>query len=246
MKNPFDLTGKSVFVSGASSGIGKATAVLLSSLGASLTISGRNVQRLDETFQILEGEGHRQIVCDFCDYDDTAAKIADTNKFDGVVYCIGTQKTGVAKSLTANDLKEVFDTNFNAVVNLNTLLFEGKKINKGASVVIVSSIAAYYPEVGNAAYSASKGALSAFAKVLALESAKRKIRVNTVSPAMVRTPLLQKFDVTDEQFAENEKKYPLGYSEPEDVAAAIAFLLSDGARQITGADIKIDGGLTLQ
>ena len=247
MTTPFDLSGKHLLITGASSGIGRATAVLCAALGAKLTINGRNTDRLNQTLQSLDGEGHSVMCCDLTDYDKTAELVKNIEKLDGAVFCTGTQKTCVAKCLDRETVNSLFETNFTATVNLNTLLFENKKINKGASLVFISSIAALgYAEVGNAAYGATKGALTAFAKVLALENVKRKIRVNTVSPAMVRTPLLEKFDVSEEQFAENEKKYPLGYGNPEDVAAAVAFLLSDGAKWITGTDLKLDGGLTLQ
>lgn len=245
MNNPFSLEGKHILITGASSGIGKATATLCAELGATLTISGRNKVRLNETLSLLKGDGHSCVDCDLSNYDDVATKIPLINKLDGVVYCAGTLRNCVAKDVTQDIVNEVFSVNFNAIIHLNTLLFESKKINKGASIVFVSSVATSYAEVGNAVYSASKGALTSFSRVLALESAKRKIRVNTVSPAMVRTPLLEKFDVSAEQFAEDEKKYPLGYSAPEDIAPSIAFLLSDAAAKITGADIKIDGGVTL-
>jgi len=243
--NPFDLSGKHILITGASSGIGKAIAILCSELGATLTVSGRNEKRLEETFSLLLGSGHVKVAMDLTDYVNTAKMVESFNKFDGVVYCVGTQQNCIAKTMTDSVLNDVFKVNFNSIINLNTLLFENKKINKSASIVFISSVASQYAEVGNAAYSASKGALTAFARVLALENAKRKIRVNTVSPAMVRTPLLKKFDVSEEQFAEDEKKYPLGYSDADDIAPAVTFLLSDGALKITGADIKIDGGLTL-
>ncbi len=244
--NPFSLSGRTILVTGASSGIGRATAIACSQMGGSLIIVGRNEHRLQDTLSALAGEGHQSVICDLTDQGSVQNLVAQIDKVDGIVYCAGTQETCITKMLTEEIVHNVMDTNFISVAMLNAVLLLKKKIAKGASVVLVSSAAASkVAEIGNAAYSASKGALSAFGRVLAAELAPRKIRVNIVAPAMVRTAIMDKFDVTKEEFDADEKKYPLGYGEPEDVANTIIFLLSNASRWMTGTELIIDGGLTL-
>ena len=245
--NPFELKGKHLLITGGSSGIGKSTAVLCAQLGAQVMIVGRNQQRLEETMMLMGDGGHRSFQCDLADDGQISDLANSIDKLDGIVYCAGTIQTCIARNLTKDFCQRIFDANFYSAVGLNTLLLSKKKINKKASVVFVSSLSAYScAEYGNAAYGASKGALTAYARVLALEMSVRGCRVNIVSPGMVRTPILEKFDVSEEQFAEDEKKYPLGYGQPEDVANAIVFLLSDASRWITGSNLIMDGGLTLR
>lgn len=245
--SPFSLEGKGILVTGASSGIGRATAIACSKFGGKMIISGRNEERLLQTRELLSGEGHICKVCDLTLDSDIAALAEGIDKLDGIVYCAGTQQTCITKMLNKEVIQHLLDTNYLATALLNAVLLRQKKINNGASIVLVSSAAAnHVSEIGNAAYSASKGALSAFGRVLAAELAPRKIRVNIVAPAMVRTAIMEKFDVSEEAFLENEKLYPLGYGEPEDVANAIVFLLSGAARWITGTELLLDGGLTLR
>jgi len=243
---PFSLEGKSVLVTGASSGIGRATAIACSQHGAKVFVTGRNEARLAETLSMLAGEGHEAIVCELTSDKDVKALVGELPKLDGIVHCAGTQQTCITKMLDKAKLQGLMDTNFFSAAVLNATLMKAKLLSKGASVVFVSSAAASrVAEVGNAAYSASKGALSAYSRVLAAELAPRNIRVNTVAPGMVRTALMEKFDVTEEEFLENEKQYPLGYGKPDDVAYAIVFLLADASRWITGTELLMDGGLTL-
>ena len=243
---PFSLEGKTILITGASSGIGRATAVVCSQYGGRVVVTGRNEVRLAETLAMLAGEGHETIVCDLTSDEDIKTLVCKLSKLDGIVHCAGTQQTWITKMLDKATLQRLMDTNFFSAAVLNAALMKAKLLVKGASVVFVSSAAASrVAEVGNAAYSASKGALTAYSRVLAAELAPRNIRVNTISPGMVRTALMDKFDVTEEEFLENEKQYPLGYGKPEDVAYAIVFLLSDASRWITGTDLLMDGGLTL-
>lgn len=241
-----DLLGKHILITGASSGIGRQTSYLCASLGAVLAITGRNKIRLNDTLSSLSGEGHQAICCDQTNAEEVSNMVDQLPSLDGIVYCAGIQETCLTKNIDLPVLDKLMSTNFFSTVLLNTQLLQKKKLKKNASIVFVSSVAIEYAEIGNAVYSSSKAALTSFAHVLALELSSRRIRVNTVMPGMVRTPLREQFEVTEEQFEKDEMNYPLGYGEPEDVANAIVFLLSDASRWITGSDLLLDGGLTLK
>ncbi len=241
--NPFSLDGKTVLVTGASSGIGRATAVLCSRMGSLVIITGRNEDRLLHTMDSLYGEGHIQIAADLTEEASLAALVDGVPQLDGIVHCAGIGHRKPCKAITADDIATVMDANFNAAVMLQTSLLAKKKISKGASIVFVSSRAAEIPTVANALYSASKGALKSYAKCLSLELAPRAIRVNCICPAMVWTPLILKDGVTEEELQAEQAKYPLKrYGQPEDIANLAVFLLSDASSWMTGSCIDITGG----
>ena len=243
--NPFALTGKTILVTGASSGIGRATALLCARMGARVVLSGRNAERLQATLDLLEGEGHQAIRADLTDAAGREALASQVPALDGVAHCAGIGHRKLCKSLTEEDIAAVMTANLNAAVLLQSALLAGKKINRGASVVFLSSRTAEVPTVANALYSASKGALQSYAKCLALELAPRQIRVNCICPAMVWTPLILSEGATEEQLKEQEALYPLKrYGQPEDIANLAVFLLSDASSWMTGSCIDITGGAT--
>jgi NAD(P)-dependent dehydrogenase (short-subunit alcohol dehydrogenase family) len=245
--DPFSLVGKHILLTGASSGIGRAIAITCSEKGARVTLWARNKERLKETLSLMHGEGHMIKNIDMNDISAMSKHVLGMDCVDGIVHCAGTIKTCPTKYITRNDLNEVFSTNLFAPIELTTLLLEGKKINKGSSIVFISSISGgIIAQNGNAIYGASKGGIISYAKVLALELSPRKIRVNSILPGMVKTNLMKKVSIDSEQFMEDEKKYPLGYGEPNDVAYTVIFLLSEASRWMTGSNIIIDGGMTLQ
>lgn len=243
----FDLSGKQILITGASSGIGRSTAVISAGLGATLTITGRNEKRLNETLSSLFGEGHKAVCCDLTCSDSIKDMVDNLPLLDGIVYCAGIQETCLSKNVDDQVLDKLMNTNFRSTVLLNSQLLKKKKLKKNSSVVFISSVAALQcAEIGNAIYSSTKAAITSFARVLALELASRRIRVNIVSPGMVHTPLLDQFEMSAEQFRKDELNYPLGYGNPEDVANTVVFLLSDATKWMTGTDIVVDGGLTLR
>lgn len=245
--NLVNLSGKHLFVTGASSGIGRAVSILCADLGATLTITGRNEKRLNDTLTSLSGEGHTAICCELTDYGSMINMVEQLPLLNGVVFCAGVQETCLTKNINIKVLNKLLNTNYISTVLLNAQILSKKKIIKGASVVFISSIAASQcAEIGNAIYGSTKAALTSYARVLALELSARRIRVNTISPGMVHTPLQEQFDISPEQFQEDEKRYPLGYGEPEDVANVVAFLLSDASKWMTGSDLLLDGGFSLR
>ena len=241
--NPFSLNGKTILVTGASSGIGRATALLCSQMGARVVITGRNEARLQETLGSLSGEGNMLIAADLTDEESRTRLVKDTPALDGIVHCAGIGHRKPCKAINAEDIATVMNANFNAAVLLQACLLAKKKVNKGSSIVFISSRTAEIPTVANALYSASKGALKSYAKCLSLELAPRTVRVNCICPAMVWTPLVLNEGVTEEELQAEQAKYPLKrYGKPEDIANLAIFLLSDASSWMTGSCIDITGG----
>ena len=243
MDNPFSLSGKTILVTGASSGIGRATAELCAKMGARVVITGRNPERLLQTFVSLHGEGHLQIVADLTDTQQRSRLVKDLPELDGIAYCAGIGHRKPCKFLTEEDIATVMSANFSSIALLQAALMTTRKIKKGASLVFLSSRAADIPSNANALYSASKGALKSYAKCLSLEMAPRQVRVNCICPAMVWTPLVLSYGISKEELKEQETHYPLKrYGQPEDIANLTAYLLSDASSWMTGSCIDITGG----
>lgn len=242
--NPFTLEGKTILVTGASSGIGRGIAIACSMMGASVIVNGRNEQRLSETMSEMEGDDNLSLAADLSDNVALAEMVAKLPKLDGIVHCAGIGQRVLCKQLQESDLENMMNVNFKAPVMLQTEILKQKKINKSASIVFIASIACDSPTIGNAMYSASKGAIISYANCLALELAPRQIRVNCILPAMIWTELIFKGGITEEELKEDEKKYPLKrYGKPEDIANLSIYLLSDAAAWMTGSNIKITGGV---
>jgi NAD(P)-dependent dehydrogenase (short-subunit alcohol dehydrogenase family) len=248
MHNPFSLEGKTIFITGASSGIGRATAIECSKIGATVIITGRNKERLNETFCELEGKGHVQLIADLSIHDEIENLTNRLPTLDGCVNNAGFTKTLLTQFITFKSLDEIFKVNAIAPILLTQQLVKKKKINRSASIVFTCSTSGVYNAVlGNSMYSATKGAVNGFAKNVALELASKKIRVNCVCPGMISTSILNEGIITNEQLNQDMKKYPLKrYGKPEEVAYAIIYLLSDASAWVTGSNLLIDGGLTLQ
>ncbi len=242
--NPFSLQDKTVLVTGASSGIGRSIAIECSRMGAHVVVTARNPKRLHETFSSLEGCGHSEIIADMNDIEAIRYLATEVEELDGVVHCAGIGDRTLCRMISEKDIRKVMDVNFDAPVLLQRELLKRKKIAKASSVVFIASRAPFAPTIGNSLYSASKGALIAYAKVLAMELAPRKIRVNSICPAMVWTDLIRRdAEMTGTDFSEEEKKYPLGrYGQPQDVAYLCVYLLSDASAWMTGSCIDITGG----
>lgn len=243
--NPISLEGKTILVTGASSGIGRAIAIECSKLGATVICTGRNEERLAETLQAMAGENHMTISADISTEEGQATIVESVPKLDGVAMVAGIGKNTPAAFVKKADLQRVFDTNVFAPITLQGALLKKKRINNNASIIFMASIAGISGQQGQAIYAASKGSLISYMKVLALELGGKGIRANCILPGMVETPLIHRGTYDDEMLQADMKKYPLArYGEPEEVAHLTAFLLSDAAAWISGCSYVIDGGLT--
>lgn len=245
MYNPFSLEGKTILVTGASSGIGRATAIECSKMGAKVVATGRNQERLEETLSCLEGDGHQYVVCDITDELSLDELVSNVPELDGLVNNAGYTELAPVWLISSKKFENILNTNTKAPILLLRKLLKKKKLNGNSSVVFTSSLAGLgYGTVGNSMYSASKGAISAFVSVASKELASRKIRVNAVCPGMVKTDIMSAGAVSDEQLTEDAKNYPLGYGEPIDVALMIVYLLSGASKWVTGTNMIIDGGVS--
>lgn len=245
--NPFSLEGKTILVTGASSGIGRGVCIDLSRMGAKVILSARNEVRLNETLSLMEGNGHVCVPVDLCDVESLTRTIDGLDNIDGAVLCAGIIKTLPVKNINEEALNEIFNTNIMADIRLVSRLLKKKKLNQGGSVVMISSVSTFNVKVGNSLYSATKGAMNSFAKAMALEVAKQKIRVNCIQPGFVPSNILGSGTIESTDYLKfYEERHPLGFGTPTDIANACIYLLSDAARWVTGSIFTIDGGYTLQ
>ena len=247
MRNSFSLEGKTILITGASSGIGKAVAQECAAAGATCIISARNEERLSDTLSSLDGEGHQYILADVSNVEGVESIVSRLPELDGVVLCAGIVEAKLLKFTEETDLLRMFDTNAFSSIRLTRLLVQLKRLKKGASIIIISSISGVRcGYIGGAIYGATKGALEGFVKATALELAPQKIRVNTITPGMVETPLLKDGEIDSEYIEADKQRYPLKrYGNPEEIGYGAVYLLSDAAKWITGTSLLIDGGYTL-
>ena len=250
--NPFSLEGKKILVTGASSGIGRQCAISCSHMGARAVLIGRNVERLEETKTQLEGEGHSFYSYDLSQIDGIKALVSqiveERGKFDGVISAAGIEKSAPMKLLSPSDYESIFRVNTISAFELIRHATTIKSFNAPGSVVFISSITSVIARTTTCAYSASKGALVSGARVMAAELAKRKIRVNCISPGTILTPLMQNYlsQLSEEDYKKRVDGFPLGLGTTDDVANACIYLLSDASRWVTGQNMIVDGGYTIK
>ena len=241
--NPFSLEGKTILVTGASSGIGRGIAVTCSKMGAKVIINGRNISKLQETSSLMASNSATILPADLTDAASLSSMVESLPKLDGLVHCAGLGQRIPCKDVVSCNVDDVMNVNFKAPVMLQAEILRQKKLNKASSIVFIASIASWSPSLGNSIYSASKGAIVSYANCLAVELAPRKIRVNCISPAMVWTDLVLADGTDVEQLKEDEQTYPLKrYGQPEDIANLAVYMLSDSSTWMTGSNVNITGG----
>jgi predicted outer membrane repeat protein len=240
----FSLKGKNILITGASSGIGAAAAVACAQLGATVFLNARSEERAKRILEKLAGDGHKLVLGDLTDTESRNSIVEELPALHGVVHSAGATAHMPARFIRPKNLDELFKVNYEAVVLLTARLLAKKKIEKGGSLVFLSSIATKYPYFGGAIYSGTKSAIEAYSKTLAVELAPKKIRSNCLKPSFVKGPMVEEAGktISDDVLKNFEKMMPLGFGEPEDVANTIAFFLSDAAKWITGTELILGGG----
>ena len=245
--NPFSLVGKTILITGASSGIGRATAIECSKLGAACVITGRNEERLNETLSQMVGEGHISIIADISTQEGIDILVEQIPTIDGLVNNAGIGKNKPIKFYKQEDLDSVFQTNTFAPMLVVKGVLKKKKINDGGSIVFTSSVAAFNSNLGNGIYGASKAAIMSYMHYCAKELASKKIRVNSIHPGMVDTPLIHGGSLSEYDLQKDMEQYPLGrYGKPEEIAKMIIYLLSEASAWVTGTSMIIDGGMSIK
>lgn len=248
MKNPFSVEGKTILITGAASGIGKATALQLAEMGSKLILLDLNEEGLNKVKSEINNGNIQTIAINLTDFDCLQTMVANLPKLDGIVSNAGIFYSMMAKLSDKKDMERIFEINTFSHINLIQQIMEQKKLNKGASVVFTSSMSGVFcGAVGGSLYGATKSALAGYAKALAVELAPRGVRVNTIHPGMINTPLIHSAALSQDVLDEDKKNYPLGrYGEPEEVAYSIVYLLSDATKWMTGTQLLIDGGFSVK
>lgn len=248
--NIFSLQGKTILVTGASSGIGRGIAIACAQMGASIILNGRNEERLRETLAMLEPGAHQLMPADLSKLEDLKKMVSQLPEIQGWVNSAGIPKISPVKHFNYSDLTEIFEVNSISTMMLMSLLLKQKKLKRGASVVFISAVTgAFVGSRGDTAYCASKGAVNGFMKGAALELAAQGIRVNSINPGLVPTNILGLSNdlAGEERHLELMRdKYPLKrFGTPEDIGNGAVYLLSDASSWVTGVNLVIDGGYLL-
>ena len=248
MYNPFSIENKTILVLGASSGIGRATAITCARMGAIVVAVGRDQLRLQDTLNAMDQpDKHHCFMLDLADDNTWNSMLSAMPTIDGIACCAGIANMNPFTFISREEIDKVFNTNCFGPILLIQKLIKTKKVNKGGSIVLVASVDG--PKVvhaGNSVYSSSKSALVGMARNMAIDLAGKKIRVNTVLPGTTDTPMIRIANVTEEMLNETAKSFPLKrFANPEDVANAIVYLLSDGSSYVTGSEIVVDGGYSI-
>jgi len=249
MINPMDLSGRIIMLTGASSGLGRETAILLSQLGVCVILVGRNEEQLNKTLSLMEGDKHYIKPFDLKKVDEIPKWMkliaAETGPLSGLVHSAGIVATLPLRGTSIKKMEEIMRVNFTSAVNLTKAIRLKDVRAKSISIVYVSAVAGLVGTPGLCAYSASKGALISFCRSAAVELSNEGIRINTVAPGHVMTEMVEKTKniLSADHFEALVAKYPLGLGTPRDVANAVAFLLADTARWITGTTMVVDGGI---
>lgn len=248
--NPFSLKDKTILITGASSGIGKVVAIMCSRMGATIVLNGRDQERLQVSFNELSTEnGQQHIIIDSdLTNDEGIAKIAkETPNLDGIVHSAGVNTKALIQYVSRDKINDVFNINCFSPMLLTQGLLKSKKINKGSSIVMISSISSTYATISNCLYASSKGALNSLIRVMSLELSAKKIRVNGIMPGIIGSEMMKAYSLSDEELLEVKKTYPLGrFGQPQDVANGVIYLLSEASSWVTGINLVIDGGVTLR
>ena len=248
--NEFSLKNKTILITGASSGIGEKASVVCDSYGAKLVLVGRNKKRLNNTLKNLSKRKHLVIDIDLTKFDELKKRFSSikdqVGNIDGIINAAGISSTIPFRLFKPDYLDDIININVTAAFYLTKLLIPNLNPT-GASIIFISSVMAKHGEMGKTIYSISKGAVSSGCRSLALEYASKKIRVNSIAPGIVRTPMNKNSKyMTDKQlFEKTQSKYPLGIGESSDVANTCIFLLSDASKWITGTEIIVDGGFSI-
>lgn len=249
-QNPFTLSGKTILITGASSGIGRATAIECSKAGAKVIVTGRNADRLYEVHSLLDNPDKQPpfVIADLKTDEGIECLVAACPKLDGCFINAGISINVPVSFINREKLQEIFDVNTFAPILLTRTLVKSKKLNRGASLVYTASVSGNNTvTVAHEMYSATKTAITGFMRNTALDLAIKGIRANAVNPGMVNTPMVHSGKYSDEQLQKDMENYPLKrFGEPKEVAYAVVFLLSDASAWITGHSLVIDGGLTLK
>lgn len=241
--NAYSLEGKTILVTGASSGIGKQIAISISEYGGKLIITGRNVERLTNTLNTLTGTGHIKIVADLMVKDDIDTIVQQTGEIHGLVHCAGKTAHMPARFIKPNHIADMFQLNYEAPVLLTSQLLRKRKLQKKSSIVFISSVTTQSPFFGGALYVSSKAAIEGYSKVLSLEIAPKGMRSNCISPGFIKTEMIEQTaeTVSQEVIDKVEKSQMLGAGEPHDVGHAVIYFLSDASRWVTGTNLLLGG-----
>lgn len=249
MTNPFSLKGKTILVTGASSGLGRSTAIECSKMGATVIVNARNETRLDETLSMMEGPGHKKIVADISTDEGISTIVNNCSILNGIVHSAGLSSICPVKFINRERINQIVGLNTLAPILITSALIKNKKIQKDSSIVFIASMSGVcIGNTGESIYSTSKAALSGFTKSAAYELGKQNIRINTICPGVIPTELLQLSNstFTEEELNKLREKYPLKrFGKPEEVAWGAIYLLSDASRWVTGTNLIVDGGYTI-